>query len=129
LKLQPGGRDTIGAMRKLITWIVVTVGIAALVRKLRSRGDTADEVVSSPPAADPADELRQKLASTREPEPAADAEAPAEPAAAETAVDEFRPVEPPTPEPASEAAIDERRAEVHDEGRAAIDEMRKATED
>jgi predicted lipid-binding transport protein (Tim44 family) len=119
-------------MRKLITWIVVTIGIAALVRKLRSRG-TADEAVSSPSAADPADELRQKLASTREPEPAAaDAEAPAEvPAkagAAETA-DEFRPVEPPTPEPASEAAIDERRAEVHDEGRAAIDEMRKATED
>jgi hypothetical protein len=115
-------------MRKLITWIVVTVGIAALVRKLRSRG-TADEAVSSPSAADPADELRQKLASTREPELAADAESPAEPTTAETAVDEFRPVEPPTPEPASEAAIDERRAEVHDEGRAAIDEMRKATED
>lgn len=115
-------------MRKLITWIIVTIGIAALVRKLRSRGK-ADEAEQPPPAADPADELRQKLASTRdtEPEPAAEAEtAPAEPVAA---AEEFRPVEPSTPEPASDTAIDERRAEVHDEGRTAIEEMRKATED
>ena|SRR5215510_6363773 len=115
-------------MRKLITWIVVTIGIAALVRKLRSRGK-GHEAEPPPPAADPADELRQKLASTREtdPEPAAEAE-PA-PAEAVTAAEEFRPVEPSTPDPASDTAIDERRAEVHDEGRAAIDEMRKATED
>ena len=117
-------------MRKLITWIVVTIGIAALVRKLRSRGKPDDVEPSPPPAADPADELRQKLASSRDPEPAADtAAAPAEPAAVETPAEEFTVVEPPTPEPASETAVDERRADVHEEGRAAIDEMRKATED
>jgi hypothetical protein len=114
-------------MRKLITWILVTIGIAALVRKLRSRGKPAEVEPPPPSAADPADELRQKLASSRDPEPAAEVE-PA-PAAVETATEEFTVVEPPTPEPASETAIDERRAEVHDEGRAAIDEMRKATED
>jgi hypothetical protein len=112
-------------MRKLITWILVTIGIAALVRKLRSKGKAVEAEPSAPSAADPADELRQKLATSREPEPAAETAVAAEPAAAE----EFRPVEPPTPEPASETEIDERRAEVHDEGRAAIDEMRKATED
>jgi hypothetical protein len=97
-------------MRKLITWIVVTIGIAALVRKLRGRGKADVPEPPPPPAADPADELRQKLATSREPEPAADtAAAP--------------------PEPASDTEIDERRAEVHEEGRGAIDEMRKATED
>lgn len=106
-------------MRKLLTWIVVTVGIAALVRKLRSRGrgSTAETAVAdvegiTPEAPrvedDPADELRQKLASTRDSESDSD---------------------PPTPEPSSEPTIDERRAEVHDEGRAAIDEMRKSAED
>jgi hypothetical protein len=119
-------------MRKLITWIVVTIGIAALVRKLRSRG-TPDEAEPPPPSAadDPADELRQKLASSREPEPEPGPAAEAEPApaAVETATEEFTVVEPPTPEPASDTELDERRTEVHDEGRAAIDEMRKASED
>jgi hypothetical protein len=117
-------------MRKLITWIVVTIGIAALVRKLRGRGKADEAEPPSPAAADPADELREKLASSREPEPGAEAEAaPAETTAPQTLTAEFKPVEPSTPEPASDTAIDERRAEVHDEGRAAIDEMRKATED
>lgn len=113
-------------MRKLITWILVTIGIAALVRKLRSKGKPAEADLAPSSAADPADELRQKLASSRDPEPATETAAAV---AAEPAAEEFRPVEPPTPEPASETEIDERRAEVHDEGRAAIDEMRKATED
>jgi hypothetical protein len=117
-------------MRKLITWIVVTIGIAALVRKLRGRGKADVPEPAPPPAADPADELRQKLATSREPEPAADtAAAPPEPEAVETAAEEFTVVEPPTPEPASDTEVDERRAEVHEEGRGAIDEMRKATED
>lgn len=111
-------------MRKLITWILVTIGIAALVRRLRSKGKPAEADLAPSSAADPADELRQKLASSREPAPATET-----PVAAEPAAEEFRPVEPPTPDPASETEIDERRAEVHDEGRAAIDEMRKATED
>ena len=125
-KPRPGGRDTIGRMRKLITWILVTIGIAALVRKLRSRSKPAEVEPPPSPAADPADELRQKLASSREPEPES---ASAEDTPAQTLTAEFKPVEPATPEPAEETAIDERRAEVHEEGRAAIDEMRKATED
>jgi hypothetical protein len=106
-------------MRKLLTWIVVTIGIAALVRKLRRRGQTTDEG-GAPESTDPADELRQKLASSRE-----SGEEERGGGAAET----FKPVEPPTPEPSSEPTIDERRADVHDEGRAAIDEMRKSVED
>jgi hypothetical protein len=110
-------------MRKLITWIVVTIGIAALVRKLRSRGqaDVGEPEAGDTQAAehDPADELRQKLAGSRE--PAAEPEAPP--------VATFTPVEPSTPAPTAEPTIDERRADVHDEGRAAIDEMRKSAED
>ncbi len=103
-------------MRKLLTWVVVTIGIAALVRKLRSRGHE-DKWTEAPPAtADPADELRQKLATTREGD--------AEPSGADEPASE-----PPTPEPTSEPSIDERRTEVHDEGRTAIDEMRKSAED
>jgi hypothetical protein len=94
-------------------WIVVSVGIAALVRKLRRSGESAsdDEVATyepppaKPPGDDPADELRRKLADTRDDAaPAADA--------AE-----------------ADATVDERRSEVHDEGRAAIDEMQQSTED
>lgn len=106
-------------MRKLLTWIVVTAGIAALVRKLRSkdRGSTAESAVadveriapdSPPDGNDPADELRQRLASTRGSESEPD---------------------PPTPQPSSEPTIDDRRTEVHDDARAAIDEMRKSAED
>ena len=99
-------------MRKLLMWIVVTIGIAALVRKLRGRqaAEVAEmEPPAEPPAApgadDPADELRRKLSETR--------------TAGATAADV--PGEP-------DATIDERRAEVHDEGRAAIDEMQQSTE-
>lgn len=104
-------------MRKLITWIVVTVGIAALVRKLRSRGSTSPLETPSG-AEDPADQLREKLASSREAG-----------AGAAEAADASEVVEPPTPEPSSEPTIDARRADVHDEGRAAIDEMRQSAED
>jgi hypothetical protein len=104
-------------MRKLLTWIVVTIGIAALVRKLRGRSRKSDEG-EAPASTDPADELREKLASSREPS-----------SEAQATTETFQVVEPPTPEPASEETIDERRADVHDEGRAAIDEMRKSTED
>lgn len=97
-------------MRKLVTWIVVTVGIAALVRKLRQRKAAGAEQVEAGDE-DPADELRRKLADTRE-QPAAEARA------SQASV-------PVTPE----ATIDERRTEVHDQGRAAIDEMQQSTED
>jgi hypothetical protein len=100
-------------MRKLLTWILVTVGIAALVRKLSHRGEAAPEAAWEPtsaepgatesPSVDPADELRQKLAETRSGEPG-------------------------STEEAEEGSVEERRAEVHDQARAAIDEMQPPSE-
>lgn len=89
-------------MRRLLTWIVVSFGIAALVRRLRRRGEgAAEELPSTSPEPDPAAELRQKLAETRgEEEPSG--ESPASP----------------------EASVEGRRASVHEQGRAAVDEMR-----
>lgn len=95
-------------MRKLITWLAVTLGIAALIRKFRRRSAAAEGAHVRSPGDDPAAELRQKLAESR-----AGAEAAAVTATAET--------------PA--AAVDERRAEVHEEGRAALEEMRSAGDD
>jgi hypothetical protein len=106
-------------MRKLLGWIVVTVGIAALVRKLRRRGDR-DAQPFEADVPDPADELREKLASTREAEGVAGVASSAvmvEPSSAE-----------PSAPPSDGPTIEERRAEVHDEGRAAIDEIRQSTE-
>jgi hypothetical protein len=94
-------------VRRLVVWIAVTVGLAALVRRLRRRHDTPstglEAPAETPPAAgadanDPAEELRRKLQETRDDEPAA-------------------------------ATLGERRADVHDEGRAALDEMQRSTED
>jgi flagellar biosynthesis/type III secretory pathway M-ring protein FliF/YscJ len=93
-------------VRKLLTWLVVTVGVAALVRKLRSRSrPAATDVEEAPEGENPAEELRQKLADSRAETPAA--AAPSEP----------------------EPSVEERRSEVHDQGRAAIDEMQRSTED
>ena len=102
-------------MRKLLTWLLVTLGIAALVRKLRRREQQPEAVpgmspppepVSAEPAdqpeeADPADELRQKLSETR--------------------VED-------TPSAPEAGSVEERRAEVHEQGRAALDEMRPTNE-
>jgi len=98
---------TIGRVRKLLKWIVVTIGIAALVRWFKRRGaeDETDVIAPSQPAADdPADELRRKLAESREPDESE-----------ETA-------EPP------DATVDERRADVHEQGRATLDEMKPSDE-
>jgi hypothetical protein len=105
-------------VRKLLGWIVVTVGIAALVRKLRSRPEPAEveaaggaapasvtertaepSTEAEPEQEDPATELRRKLADSR------------------------------GDEPGSEPALEERRSEVHDQARAAIDEMHRSAED
>jgi hypothetical protein len=81
-------------MRKLLTWVVVTFGVATLLRRLKHRRRRAEPALST---GDPAAELRQKLAETRtEAVPA---------------------------EPAPESPVAERRATVHDEGRAALEEM------
>jgi hypothetical protein len=105
-------------MRKLLTWLVVTLGIAALVRKLRRRNaepaavpglssppeppsaepadQPADHPTGEPGGVDPADELRQKLAESRGDE---------------------------TPAAPEAGSVEERRAEVHEQGRAALDKM------
>ena len=97
------------AMRRLLKWVLITLGIAALVKKLRSRKASQAPVAEAPAAAgadDPADELRRKLDETREPAPAT-----------------------PSPGPAPEESVEERRADVHGEARAAIDEMQASSED
>jgi hypothetical protein len=89
-------------VRKLLKWIVVTVGITALVRWFRRR--RAEPEIAAPATGDPADELRQKLAESREPEEPGEAPA------------------------ASESSVEERRADVHGQGRATLDEMQPSDE-
>ena len=90
-------------MRRRLTWLLVSLGIAALVRRLRRRAEPVHETTAPAPAAgeDPAAELRRKLAESRT------EEAPAEP-------------EPP------EETVEDRRGDVHEQGRAALDDMRDA---
>jgi hypothetical protein len=99
-------------VRRFLTWIVVTLGIAALVRRLRSRSQ-ADEITTAP-VGDPADELRRKLEQSRAEEAAMPGSAPA-----------------PEPEPTAkvEATVEERRASVHEQGRSTLNEMRGPDED
>jgi hypothetical protein len=96
---------TIGRVRKLLKWIVVTIGVTALVRWFKRRGADADVVEPTEPAtADPAEELRKKLAESREAD------------------------EPGTsPEP-PDATVEERRADVHEQGRTTLDEMKPSDE-
>ena len=91
-------------MRRRLTWLLVSLGIAALVRRLKQRGDHTEPTPPPPPRqSDPADELRQKIAESREDEP----------------------VDVP---PTTETTVEERRADVHDQGRSALDDMREADE-
>ena len=92
-------------MRRLLTWLVVTVGIGALVRRLRRHREPALVEPTRPPAAgdDPADGLRRKLAESRTEEVP---EAPAPP----------------------EVTVEDRRADVHEQGRAALDDMNDSDE-
>jgi len=82
-------------VRKLIKLALIALGIRAFLRwrKSRQHAQVAPPETSS---ADPADELRRKLAESRDEEPEAA-----------------------TPE----VSVAERRADVHDAGRAALDEM------
>ena len=90
-------------MRKLIKLALVALGIKAFLRWRKSR----HQQTPSPgaPADDPADELRRKLAETREEDDLAPAEE----------------------KPA--APVGDRRADVHEQGRSALDEMNASNED
>jgi hypothetical protein len=93
-------------------WIGGVVGGLAAYRWLRRRPRVATEPVpESTPAEDPAEELRAKLAESRTAETVVVDEPPPEPVAEEEpAVDSDSP--------------EDRRRRVHDEGRAALDEMK-----
>lgn len=86
-------------VRKLLKWAAVTAALAGLARWLKRRGRRSEEGATAEP--DHAEELRRKLAESR--------------TGAEEGASE------PAPEP--EATVEERRAEVHEQGRATVDEM------
>ena len=91
-------------VKRALTSIAGLVGIAALGRWLSQRrhpAPTVPETVEAP-ADDPAEELRRKLASARQPAPEQ-----------ETATESAAP----------EETLDERRARVHAKAREAIDAM------
>jgi hypothetical protein len=93
----PGARSTIHLVRRLLKWIVVAVGVAAFVRWWRSRTEPAP-LAPAFDAGDPAEELRRTLAESRGAEETPPEEVPAE-------------------------TVDERRADVHEHARAALEEM------
>jgi hypothetical protein len=85
-------------VRRLFTWVAGAAGGVAAYRAVTRRKPAAEPVVAD---ADPVQELRAKLAEARsEPEPE------------------------PAPEPESP---DARRRDVHEQARAALDEMRDQT--
>jgi hypothetical protein len=94
------------AVRRLVKIALVALGIRWFLRwRKRKREERAEAELPAPapPASDPADELRQKLADSR--------------------VEEAE-----EPEPAPAASVTDRRAEVHEQGRAALDEMKSSDE-
>ena len=97
------GGGTIARVRKLIKIVLVALGIRALLR-WRKRRQAEAELESGPPPSDPADQLRQKLAESRVEDGAVE------------------------PEASPEASVDDRRAEVHAQGRATVDEMAPSDE-
>jgi hypothetical protein len=93
-------------VRKLIKIALIALGIRALLRWWKRRRAEAELATSAPPP-DPADQLRQKLAESRGDDPAELGDADDEPI---------------------EASVADRRAEVHEQGRAALDEMKSPDE-
>ena len=91
-------------MRRLIKLALVALGIRAFLRWRKSRREASTTPAAVEPAADPADELRRKLAESREDE------------------DEPDVTEPPPP------AVADRRSDVHEHGRAVLDEMNSSDE-
>ena len=91
-------------MRKLIKLALVALGIRAFLHWRKSRKEAQASAPAPVPAADPADVLRRKLAETRD----------------DVVPDDIE--EPPS------ASVTDRRAEVHERGRAALDEMKPTDE-
>ena len=99
------GRGTIAPVRKLIKLAIVAFGIRAALRWWKSRQAAQASAPAVTPAADPADELRRKLAESRD----------------DAVPEEVE--EPPA------ASVTDRRTEVHEQGRATLDDMKSTDED
>lgn len=92
-------------MRRLIKIALVVLGIRAFLRWRKKRREQHEPPTgATSPAPDPADELRRKLAESRAED--GDVEAPAPP----------------------EATVADRRADVHEQGRSVVDEMKSSSE-
>jgi len=91
-------------MRKFIKLALVILGTRAFLRWRKRRHAELASSAAAEAADDPADELRRKLAESRDDEAADEAE------------------EPPA------ASVADRRAEVHEQGHAALDEMKSSDE-
>jgi len=95
-------------VRRLVKIALVALGIRWLLKRRKRRREEreAAELPPTPaaPNADPADELRQKPAASR------------------------TEAEPDETEPASAPSVADRRAEVHGQGRAALDDMKPSDE-
>ncbi len=91
-------------MRKLIKIALVALGIRALLRWWKRRRAAAELEDAPAQPSDPADELRQRLAESRVEDDAEGEDAPVD------------------------ASVTERRAEVHEQGRATLDEMKPSDE-
>jgi hypothetical protein len=91
-------------VRRLIKIALVALGIRAFLQWRKRRKAQAEVATATPPEVDPADELRQRLAENRTEEPPGEAHA------------------------APEATVEDRRAEVHEQGREALDDMKSSDE-
>ncbi len=91
-------------MRKLIKLALVALGIRAFLHWRKSRREGQASAPAAEPGADPADELRRKLAESRDN------------------------VEPEEVDEPPAASVTDRRAEVHEQGRAVLDEMKSPDE-
>jgi hypothetical protein len=90
-------------VRRLIQIALVALGIRAFLRWRKRRQEEQESLPAASPDADPADELRRKLAESREDEPGT------------------------VPEPPAVEVAD-RRAEVHEQGRSTLDQMKSSDE-
>jgi hypothetical protein len=86
---------------KALAWLAALLGFAAFARRLRRRRE-------EPAAVDPADELRRKLDESR---------------SIVSERDEFEEGETPVDRAESASGVDERRRQVHEQGRSAVEEM------
>ena len=90
-------------MRKLVKLALIALGIRALWHWRTQRRAEASAVPALPATADPADELRRKLAASRDDEAVGDAAV-------------------------TETTVEERRTDVHEQARATLDDMKSVDE-